>query len=330
MEWMLLIVVASALLFDFTNGFHDAANAIAISVSTRAMSMNSALILAAILNVVGGILSTAVATTIATGIVLPNAVTLPVVLAGLVGAIFWNLLTWYFGIPSSSSHCLIGGLIGAVVVSYGSMGVQWVDILYKVVVPTVASPILGFIAGMLLCHANNWIFRSARPGPVNRQFRRVQLVSAGFMALSHGLNDAQKTMGIITLALFVGGAIPAAQVPFWVKIACSLAIGVGTFVGGKRIIQTLGVRLVKMNAAEGFVAQTAAALVMQAAAWAGAPISTTHVVTTTIMGVGSARRMRAVRWGVSRKILWAWVLTLPAAALVGGLSAWVMTLLRLR
>jgi len=330
MELMLLIVVVTALLFDFTNGFHDAANAIAISVSTRAMTMNSALVLAAILNVIGGILSTAVATTIATGIVLPSAVSLPVVLAGLMGAIFWNLLTWYFGIPSSSSHCLIGGLVGAVIVSYGSVGVQWTQILFKVIVPTVASPILGFIAGLLFCHATNRIFRSARPGPVNRNFRRAQLLSAGFMALSHGLNDAQKTMGIIALALYVGGLIPTTQVPFWVKIACSLAIGVGTFVGGKRIIQTLGVRLVKMTPSNGFVAQTSAALVMQAAAWAGAPISTTHVVTTTIMGVGSARRIRAVRWGVSRKIIWAWILTLPAAAFVGGLMVWIIALLKLR
>jgi len=330
MEWMLLTVVITALLFDFTNGFHDAANAIAISVSTRAMTMNSALILAAILNVVGGILSTAVATTIATGIVLPAAVSLPVVFAGLMGAIFWNLLTWYFGIPSSSSHCLIGGLVGAVIVSYGSAGVQWMDILFRVVIPTVVSPTLGFLVGMLLCHTVNWIFRSARPGPASRQFRRVQLLSAGFMALSHGLNDAQKTMGIITLALFVGGTIPTTHVPFWVKIACSLAIGLGTFVGGKRIIQTLGMRLVKMTASDGFVAQTASALVMQGAAWAGAPISTTHVVTTTIMGVGSARRIRAVRWGVSRKIIWAWILTLPASALVGGFSAWLWELFRLR
>jgi inorganic phosphate transporter, PiT family len=329
MEWMLFTVIITALFFDFTNGFHDAANAIAISVSTRAMTMNSALVLAAILNVVGGILSTAVATTIATGIVLPGAVSLPVVLAGLLGAIFWNLLTWYFGIPSSSSHCLVGGLVGAVIVSFGAAGVQWMDILLRVVIPTVASPMLGFVAGRFLCRAMNWIFRSAHPGSATRRFRRMQILSASFLALSHGLNDAQKTMGIITLALFVGGAIPRAQVPLWVKVACSLAIGLGTFVGGKRIIQTLGMRIVKLSASDGFIAQTAAALVMQVAAWSGAPISTTHVVTTTVMGVGSAYRIRAVRWGVSRKIVGAWILTLPASALVGGLTVWLFTLLKL-
>jgi inorganic phosphate transporter, PiT family len=327
MEWMLFAVVATALVFDFTNGFHDAANAIAISVSTRALSMNSALVLAAILNVVGGVLSTTVASTIATGIVLPKAVSLPVVFAGLLGAIFWNLFTWYFGIPSSSSHCLVGGVIGAVIVSYGSAGVQWMSVLLKIVIPIFVSPTLGFLAGMLLTHVVNWIFRSASPGPVHRQFRRVQLLSAGFMALSHGLNDAQKTMGIITLALFVAGSIPKAAVPLWVKIICSVAIGLGTFVGGKRIIQTLGMRLFKMTASDGFVAQTAAALVMQAAAWKGAPISTTHVVTATIMGVGSARRIRAVRWGVSRNIIVAWILTLPASAVVGGITVWIFSLL---
>jgi phosphate/sulfate permease len=260
MEWMLFTVIATALLFDFTNGFHDAANAIAISVSTRALTINSALVLAAILNVAGGILSTAVATTIATGIVMPSAVSLPVVLAGLLGAILWNLLTWYFGIPSSSSHCLVGGIVGAVIVGYGSAGVQWMDVLLRVVIPTFVSPMLGFLAGMLFTYAINWIFRSASPGPANRQFRRVQLLSASFMALSHGLNDAQKTMGIITLALFVGGSIPTTDVPLWVKVTCSLAIGLGTFVGGKRIIRTLGMRLIKMSASDGFAAQTAAAL----------------------------------------------------------------------
>ena len=329
MDWMLFTVIATALLFDFTNGFHDAANAIAISVSTRAMTMNSALVLAAILDVVGGILSTAVATTIATGIVIPSAVSLPIVLAGLLGAIFWNLLTWYFGIPSSSSHCLVGGIVGAVIVCCGSASVQWMNIVLRVVIPIFVSPILGFLAGMLFIHAINWIFRSANPARVNRQFRRVQLFSAGFMALSHGLNDAQKTMGIITLALFVGGAIPAVHVPLWVKVTCSLAIGLGTFVGGKRIIHTLGMRIVKLSLSDGFAAQTAAALVMQGAAWMGAPISTTHVVTTTIMGVGSARRIRAVRWAVSRQIVVAWILTLPASALFGGLTVWIFALFKI-
>jgi inorganic phosphate transporter, PiT family len=327
---MLFTVVVTALIFDFTNGFHDAANAIATSVSTRALSLGHALILAAILNVVGGILSTTVAITIATGIVVPGVVSLPVVLAGLLGAIFWNLLTWGFGIPGSSSHCLVGSIAGAVMANYGLAGVQWMGILFKVVIPTVVSPVLGFLAGMLLTYAIGWIFRSARPGNVNRHFKRAQLLSASFMALSHGLNDAQKTMGIITLALFVTGSISTAEVPPWVKVACALAIGLGTFAGGKRIIRTLGVGLFKMSAPDGFAAQTAAALVMQSAAWVGAPISTTHVATTTIMGVGASHRIRAVRWGVSRKIVGAWILTLPASALVGGIIAWVFTMSGLR
>ncbi len=325
MEWMLYAVIITALIFDFTNGFHDAANAIATSISTRALSLNSALILAAVLNVVGGMMSTVVAMTIATGIVVPSVVSLPVVFAGLIGAIFWNLLTWYYGIPSSSSHCLIGGIAGAVIVDYGPTGVQWMGILFKVVIPTVVSPVLGFLMGLILTVVLGRICYSASPGPANRNFKRAQILSASFMALSHGLNDAQKTMGIITLALFVTGAISTPSVPLWVKLACSLAIGLGTFAGGKRIILTLGVRLFKMTPADGFAAQTAAALVMQAAAWKGAPISTTHVAATTIMGVGSAHRVKAVRWGLTRKIVMAWVLTLPASALAGGIMAWVFS-----
>jgi inorganic phosphate transporter, PiT family len=323
MDWILYAVIVTALVFDFTNGFHDAANAIATSISTRVMSVNSALMLAAILNVVGGMLSTVVAMTIATGIVVPSIVSLPIVLAGLVGAIFWNLLTWYFGIPSSSSHCLVGGMAGAVIVDYGPAGVQWMGILGKVVVPTIISPVLGFIAGMIFTWGINWVFRSARPGPMSKHFKRAQVLSAGFMALSHGLNDAQKTMGVITLALFITGSISTATVPLWVKLGCSLAIGLGTFAGGKKIIRTLGMRLFKMTVSDGFAAQTASGLVMQGAAWVGAPISTTHVAAASIMGVGSSYRLSAVRWGMSQKIVGAWILTLPASALAGGLMVWI-------
>jgi inorganic phosphate transporter, PiT family len=330
MEWMLFTVIVTALFFDFTNGFHDAANAIATSISTRALSLNSALVLAAVLNVVGGMLSTVVAITVATGIVVPSVVTLQIALAGLLGAIFWNLLTWYFGIPSSSSHCLVGGLSGAVIIDYGISGVQWMGVLLKVVIPTFISPLLGFLAGILLTYVIAWIFRFARPGPVARQFKRMQLFSASFMALSHGLNDAQKTMGIITLALFITGSIPKAAVPMWVKLACARAIGLGTFGGGKRIIKTLGMGICKMSASDGFAAQTSAALVMQAAAWIGAPISTTHVATAAIMGVGSAYRVRTVRWGISRKIVVAWGLTLPASAFAGGIIALIFKAFGLR
>jgi inorganic phosphate transporter, PiT family len=330
MSFILITVIATALVFDFTNGFHDAANAIATSISTRALSARFALILAAVLNVVGGVLSTDVATTIATGIVLPTVVTLPVLFAGLLGAISWNLLTWYFGIPSSSSHCLVGGIAGAVCVDHGVRGVQWMGILHKVLIPTIVSPLIGFVAGVLLTIAIGWTFRHTAPRRISLYFKRAQLLSASFMALSHGLNDAQKTMGVITLALFVTGSIPATDVPLWVKLACALAIGIGTFTGGKRIIRTLGMGLFKMSPSDGFAAQIAASLVMQGAAWIGAPISTTHVATTSIMGVGATYRIRAVRWGVSQKIVWAWILTLPAAAAAGALASRIFALFGLR
>ena len=326
MTVVLVAVVAAALFFDFTNGFHDAANAIATSISTRALSPRSALAMAAILNVVGGLLSTTVATTIATGIVIPRAVTLPILLAGLAAAIAWNLITWYFGLPSSSSHCLIGGIAGAVATDFGLAGVHWSGIVLKVLIPTVVSPLLGFVVGVGLAVAIGWAFRRTNPTRTHRVFQKAQLLSAGAMALSHGLNDAQKTMGVITLALFVHGSIAAPDVPLWVKLACAMAIGIGTAVGGQRIIRTIGMGLVKMTPADGFAAQTGASLVMQTAAWLGAPISTTHVATTTIMGVGAAHRVRAVRWGVTREIVVAWVLTLPASAAIGALFAGALNL----
>jgi len=329
MSILLIGVVATALFFDCTNGFHDAANAVATAISTRALSPGRALLLAAVLDVVGALLSTTVATTMAKGIVEPGFATLTVVLAGLLGAIFWNLLTWYFGIPSSSSHCLVGGIAGAVAVGYGLSGVKWTGILIKVIIPTVVSPLVGFIGGAALTILIGWLFRRAHPGTMNRGFRRAQLASASVMALSHGLNDAQKTMGIITLALFAAGTIGTPDVPTWVKFACAFSMGLGTFIGGKRIIRTLGVRLVKMTPVDGFTAQTAAASVLQGAAFLGCPISTTHVVTTTIMGVGATHRVRSVRWGVTQKIVLAWLLTLPASAIVGGSLAFVFTRLGL-
>jgi PiT family inorganic phosphate transporter len=321
MELLLIAVVVLALVFDFTNGFHDAANAVATSISTRAVPPTPALIAAAILNVLGALVSTHVAATVAKGIVEASAVTSPVLMGGLVGATAWNLLTWYYAIPSSSSHCLIGGMAGAVLATAGSDAVQWDGIVSKVLIPTMIAPLIGFTVGILLMVGLLWLFRSAHPGPLMRRFRLAQLVSASFMAFSHGANDAQKTMGVITLALFAGGAIPELEVPFWVKLASAFVIGLGTYSGGRRIIRTLGMRLVKLTPVHGFAAETAASAVLLGTAALGFPVSTTHVITTSVMGVGSTQRLSAVKWGLSVDIFVAWLVTLPSAGLIGGLCA---------
>lgn len=327
MDFMLVAVVVTALLFDYTNGFHDAANAVATSISTRAVPPNIALAAAALLNVVGALVSTHVAATLARGIVDPGAITQPVMLGGLVGAIAWNLLTWWWALPSSSSHCLIGGIAGAVLATSGSGSVLWQGILQKVLIPTLLAPLIGFAFGIALMLAILWIFRRSHPGRLMRRFRIAQLASASVMAFSHGSNDAQKTMGIITLALFAGGAIPVLEVPLWVKLASALVIGLGTYAGGRRIIRTLGMRLVKLTPAHGFAAETAASSVLLATAYMGFPISTTHVITTSVMGVGATQRLSAVKWGLSIDIFAAWIFTLPAAGLIGAafakLAVWI-------
>jgi PiT family inorganic phosphate transporter len=327
MESLLVAVVVVALLFDYTNGFHDAANAVATAISTRAVPPNVALAAAAVLNVVGALVSTNVAATLAKGIVTATSVTPAVMFGGLVGAIAWNLLTWRWALPSSSSHCLIGGVAGAVLATSGSSHVQWAGIVEKVLIPTLAAPLVGFAMGIALMVAILWLFQHAHPGLLQRRFRVAQLVSASFMAFSHGSNDAQKTMGVITLALFAAGEIATPDVPLWVKLASAVVIGLGTYSGGKRIIRTLGMRLVKLTPAHGFAAETAASAVLLGTAHFGFPVSTTHVISTSIMGVGATQRLSAVRWGLTRDILLAWVLTLPAAGLVGGgfalLSQWV-------
>jgi PiT family inorganic phosphate transporter len=327
MEPLLLAVVITALVFDYTNGFHDAANAVATSISTRAVPPHIALAAAAILNVVGALVSTHVAATLASGIVDPASVTAPVMLGGLVGAIAWNLLTWWWAIPSSSSHCLIGGVAGAVLATAGSDSVLWSGILRKVLIPTVLAPAIGFTMGIALMVGILWLFRNAQPGPLMRRFRVAQLASASVMAFSHGSNDAQKTMGVITLALFAGGSIPDLEVPLWVKLACALVMGAGTYAGGKRIIRTLGMRLVKLTPAHGFAAETAASTVLLGTAALGFPISTTHVITTSVMGVGATERLSAVKWGLTRDIAAAWLFTLPASALVGAACARLAVLL---
>ncbi len=314
---LLLTIIAFALVFDYTNGFHDTANAIATAVSTHALSPRVAVLMAAVLNMAGALVSTAVATTVGEGIVDTDLVTLPVVLAALVGAVVWNFVTWYFGLPSSSSHALFGGLIGAMLAAVGTSGVEWDGVINKVIVPMVGSPVLGFVAAWLAMSALFWLLRRHAPAVVNRRFRTLQWFSTGFIAFSHGGNDAQKTMGIITLALFASGEIPTFSVPLWVKLACALAMAAGTYSGGWRIIRTMGSRVLKMDPAHAFAAQTSAASVIQVATHLGFPVSTTHTITAAIMGVGSTRRLSAVRWGVAGDIVSAWVLTLPAAGAVG-------------
>lgn len=323
MDPFLLAVVVTALVFDFTNGFHDAANAVATSISTRALPPNAALFGAAVLNVIGALVSTHVAATLAKGIVDPGFVTNPVLFGGLVGAIAWNLLTWWWALPSSSSHCLIGGVVGSVLVTGGRDAVLWGGIVQKVLIPTVIAPLIGFSVGIVLMVALFWIFRNSHPGPLTRRFRLAQLGSAALMAFSHGSNDAQKTMGIITLALFAAGSIPSLDVPLWVKLASAITIGLGTWTGGKRIIRTLGMRLVKLTPVHGFAAETAASAVLLGTAYFGFPVSTTHVISTSIMGVGATERLSAVKWGLTLEIFVAWIVTLPAAAAMGAVGALV-------
>jgi len=323
-DLILIIVVATALAFDFTNGFHDTANVVATAISTRAVSPRVAVAMAAVLNFAGAFISLKVAATVGKGIVSSTAahpITTTIVFAGLIGAIAWNLATWYFGLPSSSSHALIGGLVGAAFAAEGSAAVQGDGLLGKVVVPAILAPVLAFaVAGISIIVVYRIVGR-LRPGPVNRGFRMGQVASGGLLALSHGTNDAQKTMGIITLALVAHGDIAAKNfsVPDWVVISAASAIALGTFSGGWRIIKTMGSRIIKMDPAQGFSAQGAGAAVILTASHFGYPLSTTHVISGGIMGAGAAKRLSAVRWGVAGNIVGAWILTLPAAASIGAL-----------
>jgi PiT family inorganic phosphate transporter len=316
---ILVIVVATALAFDFTNGFHDTANAVATSISTRALPPRAAVALAAVLNFVGAFISLEVAATVAKGIVEADAVTTTIVFAGLVGAIAWNLATWYFGLPSSSSHALIGGMVGAAFAAAGADAVKGDGLMEKVLVPALIAPTLAFAVAALAIVVAYRIVGRLRPGPVNRGYRLGQIVSASLFSLSHGTNDAQKTMGIITLALVAHGDISQANfhVPDWVVLSAATAIALGTYVGGWRIIRTMGSRIIKMDPAQGFVAQGAGASVILAASHFGYPLSTTHVISGGVMGAGAGKRLSAVRWGVAGNIVAAWVLTVPAAAAVG-------------
>src|SRR4051794_32371800 len=324
---VLWIVVGTALAFDFTNGFHDTANAVATSVSTRAMPPRVAVGLAASLNFVGAFLSLQVAATIATGIVNADLITPSMVFAGLIGAIAWNLATWYFGLPASSSHALIGGMVGAAFVAAGPPAVLGAGIVEKVVVPAIIAPVLALAASAVAISLAYRIVGSRLPGPVTRGFRLGQLVTGSLFSLSHGTNDAQKTMGIIFLALVANGNLSAsADVPTWVVLSSATAIAIGTYVGGWRIIRTMGSRIIKMDPAQGFSAQAAGAAVILSSSHVGFPLSTTHVITGGIMGAGAGKRLSAVRWGVAGNIAIAWVLTLPASAAVGGLTYAVVAL----
>jgi PiT family inorganic phosphate transporter len=312
----IIVVIVVALVFDWTNGFHDAANAIATSVATRALTPRVALAMAAVMNLVGAFLGTQVASTVGSGIIAAPQGTrgLLVVLAALLGAIFWNLVTWRLGLPSSSSHALIGGLVGAALASAGT--VQWAGVVEKVLVPMVVSPLVGFGLAALVMIAILWIFRRGNPRRLSRGFRHAQTVSAAAMALGHGLQDAQKTMGVIVLALVVGGFHEGFDVPWWVVLLSAGALSGGTWTGGWRIMRTLGRRIIDLDPPRGFAAEVTASAVLYTTAFVfAAPISTTQTITSAILGVGATRRLTAVRWGVAGNIAVAWVLTIPAAAL---------------
>jgi inorganic phosphate transporter, PiT family len=319
---LLVAVVLVALGFDFTNGFHDTANAIATSVSTRALSPRQAVLLAAVANLAGAFVTTAVAKTVGKGIVDTGLVTQQTLLAALIGAITWNLITWYAGLPSSSSHALFGGLIGAALVQSGVDGVEWHGLWEKVVIPGLLSPAFGFLGAFVLLVAIYWLFQWMSPSVANRTFRLGQLGSGTFFAFTHGANDAQKTMGVIALALYTHGAIDHFYIPDWVKVAAGLAIAAGTYAGGWRIIRTLGQRVFSMDPPSGFAAQASAGVTLYVATHYGFPVSTTQCISGAVMGAGATRRLSAVRWGVAGNILVAWVLTIPAAALVAGALYW--------
>ena len=312
---MLLLVVVLALLFDFSNGWHDSANAIATVVSTRVVSPLVAVMAAGVLNVAGAFMSTAVAKMVGSGIVDPASVTQQMVAASLAGAILWNLMTLLLGWPTSSSHALIGGLVGAAV-THGGWATVKLSGLRSVIEAMVLSPFFGFAMGLGLMVLLSWVFFRVTRSVATRLFKRLQLVSACFMAFSHGANDAQKAMGIITLALLSAGQIPAAEVPTWVIVSCAVAMGLGTAVGGWQIVRTLGMRIVKLEPVHGFAAETGAAAVLMVTAHIGLPVSTTQTITTSVMGVGAIKRLSAVRWGVTKRILYAWIFTLPGAALL--------------
>ncbi|MGZ6297066.1 MAG: anion permease [Candidatus Limnocylindrales bacterium] len=324
----LLLVFGLSIAFDYVNGFHDTANAIATSVSTRALSPAIAIAMSAAANFLGALTGTAVAATIGQGIVsIPDGQAGQVIVAAaLIGATIWNLLTWRLGIPSSSSHALIGGLIGAAIAGVGVAAVDVGNFVSKVLFPLIASPALGLLIGFGLMVLLLNVFRRGEPRRLQGRFRHLQVISAGFMAFSHGSNDAQKTMGVMTLALVTAGILPTFEVPVWVILIAATAISLGTAAGGWRIIKTMGQKVVKLDPVHGFAAETTAATIILTASHFGMPVSTTHVISSAIMGVGASDRLSAVRWGIAGNIMGAWVLTIPLSAVAAGLSWWVLNL----
>ncbi|HNW92012.1 MAG TPA: inorganic phosphate transporter [bacterium] len=336
---LLIVIVGAALVFDYTNGANDTGNVIATVIATRALTPKQAVVMAAVFNFIGALMGTAVAMTVVSGIVNIEKISPGsgdvtalagckfLVLAAVLGAIAWNVLTWLLGLPSSSSHALVGGLIGAGI-AYGGFGMLKVgSIMTKVVVPIFASPLAGLLVGYGATLGLTWLSVRARPRPANRLFRRLQIFSSSVMAFSHGMNDAQKTMGLIALALYIFGRNPELAVPLWVKLACATVMVLGTVTGGWRIVKTLGSKFFRMEPIHGFAIQTASALVIEGATHFGAPISTTHVISSAVLGAGSVRSLSAVRWKVAGRMVTAWFLTLPAAALVGALMFWLLTAL---
>ena len=323
--WVVIMLVALALVFDFMNGFHDAANSIATVVSTGVLKPGTAVVFAAFFNLVAiFVFHLSVAATVGKGIVQPGVVDTHVVFGALVGATTWNILTWYYGIPSSSSHALIGGIVGAVIAKAGAGSLIAAGI-WKTVLFIFVSPMLGFLLGSLMVVLVSWIFRRSRPSKVDRWFRRLQLVSAGAYSLGHGGNDAQKTIGIIWMLLIATGRWPAeaASPPYWVIGSCYLAIAAGTMFGGWRIVKTMGQKITKLKPVGGFCAETGGAITLFLATGLGIPVSTTHTITGAIVGVGSTQRASAVRWGVAANIVWAWIFTIPASAFVAAIAYWV-------
>ena len=312
---LVIVVVLLALIFDYINGFHDTANAIATSVSTKALSPRNAILIAASLNFMGALSGTAVAATIGKSIVMPELVTPLVIIAALIGAIFWNLFTWYFGIPSSSSHALIGGLTGAVIAGFGAAQVNWQGFI-KIFSGLLIAPVVGLIVGSLFMTVLFWMFRRSSPAKTNQGFRKLQILSACMASFAHGSNDAQKSMGIITMVLVGGGFLTTFNVPLWVKICCALAMAAGTAMGGWKIIRTMGGKIFRIEPINGFAADFTSSVVIYCASLLGAPVSTTHVVSSSIMGVGAAKRLKGVRWNIARQIVIAWFVTIPSAALV--------------
>ena len=321
-DLVLVIVVATALAFDFTNGFHDSANVVATSISTRAASPRTAIAFAAILNFAGAFISLEVAATVAQDVVDPNAIdSETVIFAGLIGAISWNLITWYFGLPSSSSHALIGGVVGSTVAAYGIDAVMGEGLVGKVLIPALVAPVLAFLVAAIAITIAYRTVGALHPGPVTRGFRLGQVISGGMLALAHGTNDAQKTMGVIALALIASGNLSSdAEIPFWVVVSAATAIALGTYTGGWRIIRTMGSRIIKMDTAQGFSAQGAGAAVILTSTHFGYPLSTTQVIAGGVVGARACKRLSAVRWGVAGNIVGAWILTLPAAAAIGAVT----------